>query len=167
MCGIVGYVGARLASEIVLNGLRQLEYRGDDSAGIAVTAPDGTIQISREAGKLSHLSDLLAAKPADGLTAVGHTRWATHGPPTQHNAHPHSSPDGRIVVVQNGIVENFAESRAQLQADGYCFRSDTDTEVIVHLVHHHYHNGCAGDFACRGAQNLAAAQRGRFPAWWW
>ncbi len=145
MCGIVGYAGARPASSIVLNGLRQLEYRGYDSAGIAVMAPDGAIQIRREAGKLSHLSDSLAATPADGVTAVGHTRWATHGPPTQQNAHPHSSPDGRIVVVQNGIVENFAELRAQLQADGYCFRSDTDTEVIVHLVHHHYHNGCAGD----------------------
>jgi glucosamine--fructose-6-phosphate aminotransferase (isomerizing) len=157
MCGIVGYVGAKPAAPIVLNGLRQLEYRGYDSAGVAVVASTGEVQVRREAGKLSNLCDLLERMPVDGTTAVGHTRWATHGPPTQRNAHPHSSPDGNFVVVQNGIVENFAELRSQLQAEGYVFRSDTDTEVIVHLVHHHYNNGCAGDLTksvCKALQKL-------------
>lgn len=154
MCGIVGYVGAKQASSIVLNGLCQLEYRGYDSAGMAVVGSDGTIHVRREAGKLSNLTNLLARMPADGTTAIGHTRWATHGPPTQHNAHPHSSPDGRFVVVQNGIVENFAELRAQLQLNGYIFHSDTDTEVIVHLVHHHYNNGCNGDLTAAVCNTL-------------
>ncbi len=155
MCGIVGYIGARPAAPIVLNGLRQLEYRGYDSAGMAVLGHDGAIQIRREVGKLGNLAQLLAQKPAQGGVAVGHTRWATHGPPTQRNAHPHGSPDGRIVVVQNGIVENFAELRSQLQAQGYLFHSDTDTEVIVHLVHRYYHNGCAGDLTMAVRKTLA------------
>ncbi|MFN8464947.1 MAG: glutamine--fructose-6-phosphate transaminase (isomerizing) [Caldilineaceae bacterium] len=157
MCGIVGYVGPKPAAPIVLNGLQQLEYRGYDSAGVAVMAADGTVQVRREAGKLGNLSATLAREPVEGTTAVGHTRWATHGPATQRNAHPHSSPDGRFVVVQNGIVENFAELRSQLQAEGYIFHSDTDTEVIVHLVHHHYNNGCAGDLTksvCKALQKL-------------
>ena len=145
MCGIVGYIGARSAAPIVLNGLRQLEYRGYDSAGLAVLGEDGAIQIRREVGKLGNLAKVLADAPVAGGVAVGHTRWATHGPPSQRNAHPHRSPDGRIVVVQNGIVENFAELRSRLQGEGYVFQSDTDTEVIVHLVHRYYHNGCAGD----------------------
>jgi glucosamine--fructose-6-phosphate aminotransferase (isomerizing) len=145
MCGIVGYVGSKPAAQIVLNGLHQLEYRGYDSAGMAVVADNGTVQVRREAGKLSNLCNLVERMPLAGTTAVGHTRWATHGPPTQRNAHPHSSPDGSFAVVQNGIVENFAELRTQLQSQGYTFCSDTDTEVIVHLVHHHYNNGCAGD----------------------
>ncbi len=146
MCGIVGYIGPRQAVPLVMHGLRQLEYRGYDSAGVAVLDGEGCIQVRRQAGKLANLAALLDEHPVHGSTAIGHTRWATHGPPTQHNAHPHSSPDGDFVVVQNGIVENFLELRAALQADGYDFRSDTDTEVIVHLIHRHYHNGCAGDF---------------------
>ncbi|MEZ4868360.1 MAG: glutamine--fructose-6-phosphate transaminase (isomerizing) [Caldilineaceae bacterium] len=145
MCGIVGYVGLRAAAPIVLDGLRQLEYRGYDSAGMAVLGHDGLIQVRREVGKLNNLAHALAEAPPAGELAVGHTRWATHGPPSQRNAHPHASPDGRIVVVQNGIVENFADLRSQLQQEGYTFQSDTDTEVIVHLVHRYYHNGCAGD----------------------
>ncbi len=145
MCGIVGYIGARTAAPIVLQGLQQLEYRGYDSAGMAVVDAAGDIQVRRAAGKLSNLTRLLDESPLAGEVAVGHTRWATHGPPTQRNAHPHSSPDGELVVVQNGIVENFVELRQQLQATGYLFQSDTDTEVIVHLIHRYYHNGCAGD----------------------
>ena len=145
MCGIVGYIGAQEAAPIVLHGLRQLEYRGYDSAGLAVIDAAGAIHVRREAGKLSNLEALVAQEPLQGAIGVGHTRWATHGPPSRRNAHPHSSPDGDLVVVQNGIVENFLDLRRQLQADGYHFLSDTDTEVIVHLIHHYYHNGCAGD----------------------
>jgi len=155
MCGIVGYIGARQAASIVLNGLRQLEYRGYDSAGMAVLGSDGSLQIRREVGKLGNLAQLLAEAPVEGAVAVGHTRWATHGPPSQRNAHPHRSPDGRIVVVQNGIVENFAELRSRLQGQGYTFHSDTDTEVIVHLVHRYYHNGCDGDLAAAVRKTLA------------
>lgn len=145
MCGIVGYIGGRSAVDIVLGGLQQLEYRGYDSAGLAVIDSTGAIQVRREEGKLANLSNLVMQAPVEGRIGMGHTRWATHGKPIQRNAHPHSSPDGRIVVVQNGIVENFLELRAQLQADGYDFQSDTDTEVIVHLVHKFLHNGASGD----------------------
>ncbi len=144
MCGIVGYIGPREATPIVLEGLRQLEYRGYDSAGIAVLDTEGRIQVRREEGKLTNLDRLLAQEPVDGRVGIGHTRWATHGPPVRRNAHPHSSPDGELVVVQNGIVENFAELRRQLQNAGYQFNSDTDTEVIAHLIHSHYHNGKRG-----------------------
>ncbi len=155
MCGIVGYIGARAAAPIVLEGLRQLEYRGYDSAGIAVVDELGTIQIRREMGKLHNLQTLLATEPAAGSAAVGHTRWATHGAPSQRNAHPHRSPDGRLAVVQNGIVENFTELRHSLQGSGYSFASDTDTEVIVHLLHRHYHNGCGGDLVAAVRKTMA------------
>lgn len=145
MCGIVGYVGPREAAPLVLDGLRQLEYRGYDSAGIAVVDPHQKIQVRRAAGKLKHLAELLADAPVAGHVGVGHTRWATHGAPVERNAHPHASPDGRFVVVQNGIVENFTSLRKMLRADGYQFRSETDTEIIVHLIHRHYHNGSGGD----------------------
>jgi glucosamine--fructose-6-phosphate aminotransferase (isomerizing) len=151
MCGIVGYVGNQEAAPIVLNGLRQLEYRGYDSAGLAVLDPGGCIQVRREAGKLANLTQLVEHEPAHGSLGVGHTRWATHGPPSQRNAHPHTSVDGRLVVVQNGIVENFLDLRRTLQDQGYHFRSDTDTEVIVHLVHHHYQ--------AQGTNDLSAAVR--------
>ncbi len=145
MCGIVGYIGKRDATPIVLNGLRRLEYRGYDSAGVAVIDEHGNLEVRREAGKLTNLEQLLEQQPVHGPVAIGHTRWATHGPPCQRNAHPHSSPDGELVVVQNGIVENFQELRTMLQAEGYKFVSDTDTEVIVHLIHNYYRNGCSGD----------------------
>ncbi len=144
MCGIVGYIGAADAAPVVMHGLRQLEYRGYDSAGLAVLDGKGCIQVRREAGKLVNLAQALENAPVQGKVGVGHTRWATHGPPSRRNAHPHSSADGDLVVVQNGIVENFLELRCRLQEQGYIFQSDTDTEVIVHLIHHHYHNGCAG-----------------------
>jgi glucosamine--fructose-6-phosphate aminotransferase (isomerizing) len=141
MCGIVGYVGPRAAAPLVLQGLRQLEYRGYDSAGMAIMNGGDAIQVRRAAGKLNNLSDLLALSPADGAVGVGHTRWATHGAPVERNAHPHASPDGRLVVVQNGIVENFVLLRERLRALGYEFKSDTDTEIIVHLIDHYYAQG--------------------------
>jgi glucosamine--fructose-6-phosphate aminotransferase (isomerizing) len=133
MCGIVGYIGPREASSIVLDGLKRLEYRGYDSAGIA-NIQDGHICIRRDGGKLSNLEQLLAEQPINGHVAIGHTRWATHGAPNQRNAHPHSDCTGDIAVIQNGIVENFLELRWRLQAEGHNFSSETDTEVIAHLV---------------------------------
>ena len=133
MCGIVGYIGPRDATPIVLNGLKRLEYRGYDSAGLAVIQ-DGRIEIRRDAGKLSRLTELVNGSPIHGSPGVGHTRWATHGAPSARNAHPHLGATGRVVVVHNGIVENFLDLRKELTAEGVCFNSDTDTEVIVHLV---------------------------------
>ncbi len=144
MCGIVGYIGHRDAAQIVVDGLRRLEYRGYDSAGVAVLNGHG-IEVRREAGKLIELETMLGLDPISGPLGIGHTRWATHGPPSQRNAHPHSSPDAALVVVQNGIVENFQPLRRILQERGYVFHSDTDTEVIVHLIHSHYHNGSERD----------------------
>jgi glucosamine--fructose-6-phosphate aminotransferase (isomerizing) len=141
MCGIVGYIGPRDATPIVLNGLKRLEYRGYDSAGMAVIQ-DGRIEIRRDAGKLSHLTELVNGSPLHGTPGVGHTRWATHGAPSARNAHPHLGATGRVVVVHNGIVENFLELRDELSAEGVNFNSDTDTEVIVHLVEHHLTSGC-------------------------
>ena len=140
MCGIVGYVGPRAATPIVVEGLKRLEYRGYDSAGLAVIV-DGHVEIRREVGKLSGLIEMLHAQLADGHVALGHTRWATHGKPSRRNAHPHPSRDGDVVVVQNGIVENFRELRAELESEGIEFRSDTDTEVIVHLISLYYQDG--------------------------
>lgn len=133
MCGIVGYIGEKDATPIILNGLKKLEYRGYDSAGIAVLQ-DGKIEIRREAGKLSQLVDLVRLQPLNGVLGIGHTRWATHGEPSSRNAHPHMGATGEVVVVHNGIVENFLELRADLEAEGVEFKSDTDTEVIVHLI---------------------------------
>lgn len=134
MCGIVGYIGTRDASSLILNGLQRLEYRGYDSAGIAVLQDDGNISIRRNVGKLINLQVSVQNNPLDGKIGVGHTRWATHGEPSERNSHPHSSMDGSVVVVHNGIVENFLELRDELRAEGVQFVSDTDTEVIVHLV---------------------------------
>ena len=137
MCGIVGYVGNRPALSIVLDGLRRLEYRGYDSAGIAVIN-NGTVLMEKRAGKLANLEKSLAERAADGIavgsTAIGHTRWATHGGPTDRNAHPHLSADGRVAVIHNGIIENFARLRAELEATGIEFASDTDTECAAHLL---------------------------------
>ena len=133
MCGIVGYVGPREASATVFDGLKRLEYRGYDSAGIA-TIQDGRITIRRDEGKLSNLEQLLAEQPVNGHIAIGHTRWATHGVPSERNAHPHTDCTGEIAVIQNGIVENFLKLRQDLQTEGHEFCSETDTEVIVHLV---------------------------------
>ena len=140
MCGIVGYIGPRDATPIVLNGLKKLEYRGYDSAGLAVIQ-DGRIEIRRDAGKLSHLTDLVNGSPIHGTPGVGHTRWATHGAPSARNAHPHLGATGRVVVVHNGIIENYLDLRNELTAEGVEFHSDTDTEVIVHLVEHYISTG--------------------------
>jgi glutamine---fructose-6-phosphate transaminase (isomerizing) len=133
MCGIVGYIGERDATPIILNGLKRLEYRGYDSAGLAVLQ-DGHIEVRRDAGKLARLNSLVDESPVHGKIGIGHTRWATHGEPNARNAHPHLGMTGEVVVVHNGIVENFLELREELCAEGAVFKSDTDTEVIVHLV---------------------------------
>lgn len=134
MCGIVGYIGSRGATPIILDGLKRLEYRGYDSAGIAVIESDNKIGLRRDVGKLVNLEQRVAMQPLNGEIGIGHTRWATHGQPCERNAHPHLSMDGQYVVVHNGIVENYLTLREELKADGVIFKSDTDTEVIVHLV---------------------------------
>ena len=134
MCGIVGYVGGSEAAPIVLDGLARLEYRGYDSAGIAVLDDAGRISIAKEAGKLAALQAQLAGALPPGRTGIGHTRWATHGKATQLNAHPHTDASGDVVVIHNGIVENYRELREELLAEGCAFRSETDTEVIPHLI---------------------------------
>ena len=133
MCGIVGYVGPRSAQEVLVHGLRRLEYRGYDSAGLAV-AHDGSLAVSKAEGKLDRLVARLRKSPLPGRAGIGHTRWATHGVPSDRNAHPHIDSDGRFVVVHNGIVENFRELREELEASGVGFRSETDTEVLAHLI---------------------------------
>ncbi|MDR2426900.1 MAG: glutamine--fructose-6-phosphate transaminase (isomerizing) [Endomicrobium sp.] len=139
MCGIVGYIGKSESVDIIFDGLKKLEYRGYDSAGIAVVS-DGNIEIRRSAGKLSKLKEVLSKNPASGKLGVGHTRWATHGKPCEENAHPHTDSSGSIVVVHNGIIENYVELRENLKKDGHIFKSETDTEVIAHLVRKYYKN---------------------------
>ncbi len=147
MCGIVGYIGGRVAADVVLDGLARLEYRGYDSAGIVVASRDHTeLDVVKRAGKLQALRDALTERASNGsalggIRAVGHTRWATHGRPTDTNAHPHLSEDGRLGLVHNGIIENYVTLRDELRARGHTFQSETDTEVLVHLIEEHY----AGD----------------------
>jgi len=150
MCGIVGYIGDRNATPIILNGLKRLEYRGYDSAGIAVLQ-DGHIEVRRDAGKLSNLATLVENSPIVGNLGIGHTRWATHGEPSARNAHPHLGSTKQVVVVHNGIVENFLELREDLTAEGVVFNSDTDTEVIVHLVERFLSGGTSLEEATRQA----------------
>jgi len=133
MCGIVGYVGPKVATPLLLEGLKRLEYRGYDSAGVAVMNGTG-VETVKEAGKIAKLELLLDATPVHGTTGIAHTRWATHGPPNQKNAHPHVSGDGNIAVVHNGIIENATILKQMLQGRGYVFTSDTDTEVLAHLI---------------------------------
>ena len=132
MCGIMGYIGPRQAAPILLDGLRRLEYRGYDSAGIAVA--NGSIHVRKAQGKIARLAELLEVEPLSGTTGIGHTRWATHGAPSDANAHPHGDPSGRFVVVHNGIIENFQSLREGLQAQGASFASETDTELLAHLI---------------------------------
>lgn len=134
MCGIVGYVGPKKVVPLILDGLKRLEYRGYDSAGIAVVQSDGKLEIRRAPGKLRNLEESIRAKPLDGLYGIGHTRWATHGRPTEENAHPHRDCSGEIVVVHNGIIENYLDLKQQLTAEGHKFVTETDTEVIAHLI---------------------------------
>src|SRR5271163_4041640 len=138
MCGIVGYIGPRKAVPIILDGLRRLEYRGYDSAGIAVLEENGCMTVRRASGKLRNLEDALKLSPIEGSYGIGHTRWATHGRPTEENAHPHRDCHGDIVVVHNGIVENYLALKHQLTEEGHRFITETDTEVIAHLVEKYY-----------------------------
>ena len=160
MCGIVGYVGHQPAVDVVVDALRRMEYRGYDSAGVALVDGNGKLTVRRRAGRLANLESALAeTDPAAlvGSTGLGHTRWATHGRPTDRNAHPHRDAAGKIAVVHNGIIENYATLRHELEAAGVEFASDTDTEVAVHLVAHEYHHGeTAGDFT---ASVLAVLRR--------
>ncbi|MEN6555999.1 MAG: glutamine--fructose-6-phosphate transaminase (isomerizing) [Anaerolineaceae bacterium] len=137
MCGIVAYIGGQNATPIVVNGLKKLEYRGYDSAGVAVLQND-KIEVRRDAGKIARLEALIAEQPLRGCVGIGHTRWATHGAPNQQNAHPHLSSNGEIVIVHNGIVENYLSLRDELLAEGAVFHSDTDTETIVYLIERYY-----------------------------
>ena len=138
MCGIVGYVGSRKAVPIILEGLKRLEYRGYDSAGLAVYCGDNHLEVRRAEGKLRNLEEAIQLNPLDGSFGIGHTRWATHGRPTEENAHPHRDCKGDVVVVHNGIVENYLSLKHQLQAEGHTFKTETDTEVIAHLVEKHF-----------------------------
>ena len=162
MCGIFGYVGHRDATPLVLDGLSRIAYRGYDSAGIAVIDSAGALAVRKAAGKLDNLLDLVRRDPLSGNLGLGHTRWATHGPPTEVNAHPHLDSSGGVAVIHNGIIENHRELRARLLADGHAFSSATDTEVIPHLIEHYLLTGlsfvesvrrAAGEL--RGAHALA------------
>ncbi len=133
MCGIIGYIGSKPVVPVLLDALRRMEYRGYDSAGVAVVSPEG-IALRRSAGKLMNLENALRDDPPDGVYGVGHTRWATHGRPTEENAHPHRDCTGRIVVVHNGIIENYLELKHELQGQGHLFKTETDTEIVAHLV---------------------------------
>lgn len=141
MCGIVGYVGDKQVVGVILDGLRKLEYRGYDSAGIAVVDEQGNLTIRRAEGKLRNLEELIRLKPLDGSYGIGHTRWATHGRPTEENAHPHRDCSGRVVVVHNGIIENFLPLKRKLQSEDHTFSTETDTEVIAHLIEKYLNEG--------------------------
>jgi glucosamine--fructose-6-phosphate aminotransferase (isomerizing) len=148
MCGIVGYVGTKSAVGIIVEGLKRLEYRGYDSAGVAVLDDTG-LNVRRAVGRIKALESVLRERPVDGTIGIGHTRWATHGRPSEDNAHPHTDCSGGLVVVHNGILENYLEIKDRLAADGHTFKSETDTEVLAHLIEHHL----------RGTQRLDQAVR--------
>jgi glucosamine--fructose-6-phosphate aminotransferase (isomerizing) len=158
MCGIVGYIGPKPVLPVLIEGLRRLEYRGYDSAGIALVR-DGQVLLRRSAGKLGKLEAVIAAEPVDGDYGFGHTRWATHGRPTEENAHPHRDCSGRLVVVHNGIIENYLELKRELQAQGHRFATETDTEVVAHLVEREMTSGGPLEDAVRRALRLV---RGMF-----
>src|SRR5438552_9866235 len=140
MCGIVGYVGHRSCLPILIEGIKRLEYRGYDSAGVAVQS-DGALKVVKAAGKIRELEARLAREPLAGTAGIAHTRWATHGAPTDANAHPHSGNNGRVALVHNGIIENYAVLKSALVAEGHSFRTETDTEVLAHLVEKHLKRG--------------------------
>ena len=157
MCGIVGYVGGKPVVPVLIDALRRLEYRGYDSAGIALVR-DGGIEVRRSAGKLARLEEAIAGDPVDGDYGVGHTRWATHGRPTEENAHPHRDCTGKVVVVHNGIIENHLELKRELEAAGHAFATETDTEVVAHLVE----SELRGDGIERAVRRVLARLRGHF-----
>ena len=155
MCGIVGYTGTKLAKDVLIEGLRRLEYRGYDSAGIALQEAGG-LSVTRRVGKVEGLAEAVADMPSASTCGIGHTRWATHGAPSERNAHPHVSCDGQIAVVHNGIIENFQELREKLAAQGHIFKSDTDTEVVAHLVEGYYQGDLLAAVA-RATQDIIGA----------
>jgi glucosamine--fructose-6-phosphate aminotransferase (isomerizing) len=158
MCGIIGCVGRDDVVPVLIDGLRRLEYRGYDSAGVAVLDGAG-IDVRRSAGKLSRLEDVLKARPLDGGEfGLGHTRWATHGRPTEENAHPHRDCHDRVVVVHNGIIENYLELKRELASQGHTFKTETDTEVVAHLVERE----SRGDGLAAAVQRALARLRGLF-----
>ena len=140
MCGIVGYDGKKRVVPEIIKGLKRLEYRGYDSAGIAVAGNGDGLQVRRAEGKLRNLEETIRLKPLDGTYGIGHTRWATHGRPTEENAHPHRDCSGRVVVVHNGIIENYLALKKRLIEEGHKFTTETDTEVIAHLVEKYFLN---------------------------
>ncbi len=154
MCGIVGYIGPKKVVPLILEGLKKLEYRGYDSAGIAAVSQNGKLEIRRASGKLRNLEETLRLNPMDGLYGIGHTRWATHGRPTEENAHPHRDCKGEVVVVHNGIIENYLELKRALAADGHKFVTETDTEVIAHLVEKHMNGGPLEEAVRKAAKQL-------------
>ena len=151
MCGIVGYIGFNQASDFLLDGMAKLEYRGYDSAGIAVIGPENVIKIQKKVGRLANLEAIVKVDPNEGTVGIGHTRWATHGRPSDMNAHPHSSEDGKFAVVHNGIIENYMPLKEELIEKGYHFKSETDTEVVAHLLEDMYD----GDFVSTVRRMLA------------
>ena len=157
MCGIIGYIGSKPVVPVLLDGLRRMEYRGYDSAGVAVVSPEG-IALRRSAGKLVNLENAIRTQPVDGLYGVGHTRWATHGRPTEENAHPHRDCTGKIVVVHNGIIENYLELKHELQSQGHEFKTETDTEIVAHLVEREMH----GDGLENAVRRALTFMRGMF-----
>ena len=151
MCGIVGYIGFNQASDFLLDGMAKLEYRGYDSAGIAVIGAENAIKIQKKVGRLANLEAIVKADPNEGTVGIGHTRWATHGRPSDMNSHPHSSEDGKFAVVHNGIIENYMPLKEELIEKGYHFKSETDTEVVAHLLEDMYD----GDFVSTVRRMLA------------
>src|SRR6202008_5016543 len=157
MCGIIGYIGSKPVVPVLIEGLRKMEYRGYDSAGVALGSPEG-IALRRSAVKLVILENAIRSEPVDGLYGLGHTRWATHGRPTEENAHPHRDCTGRIVVVHNGIIENYLELKEELQAQGHEFKTETDTEIVAHLVEREMQ----GDGLENGVRRALVYMRGMF-----
>jgi glucosamine--fructose-6-phosphate aminotransferase (isomerizing) len=155
VCGIVGYIGPKKVVPLILDGLRRLEYRGYDSAGIAVVSQNGHLEIRRASGKLPNLEDSIRNNPIDGIYGLGHTRWATHGRPTEENAHPHRDCKGEIVVVHNGIVENYLELKQELEKEGHKFVTQTDTEIVAHLVEKYMDGGPLEDAVRKAIKRLS------------
>src|SRR5881275_137365 len=149
MCGIVGYVGNKQVVPVIIDGLRKLEYRGYDSAGIAVVDEAHHLDIRRAEGKLRNLEEAIRLKPLDGTYGIGHTRWATHGRPTEENAHPHRDCTGRVVVVHNGIIENYLQLKDDLRKKDHRFVTETDTEIVAHLIEEHLKSGADFEDAVR------------------
>src|ERR1700746_3099409 len=149
MCGIVGYVGKKRVVPVIIDGLRRLEYRGYDSAGIAVAGNGEGLQVRRAEGKLRNLEEVIRNKPIAGSYGVGHTRWATHGRPTEENAHPHRDCTGRVIVVHNGIIENYLQLKEELRQKDHQFVTETDTEIVAHLIEEHLKSGINFESAIR------------------